>query len=209
MIISLDPSVDGDMLAETIASAVAEDGRIAEITHATAWSLNDKSPEPTVQKAAVDEGGPARVNERRRLDALQTEATRLIADELRAAGLYEQAARGPTPGRFEQAPVGPGFYSALEREVGAIDAKALTAFGWAERMKGLIIGERDSVITGAIVGVIVFVLLAGIDKALDSAGVAPKSPIGGAIVGAAIGGVMGVGAIIGAIIAAFIGAIRR
>jgi hypothetical protein len=32
----------------------------------------------------------------------------------------------------------PGFYSALEREVAAIDAKALTAAGWGERFKGLI-----------------------------------------------------------------------
>ena len=41
-------------------------------------------------------------------------------------------------GLLEQAPVTPGFYSALEREVGAIDAKALTASGWNERFKGLI-----------------------------------------------------------------------
>ena len=43
-----------------------------------------------------------------------------------------------SPRIFEQAPVAPGFYSALEREVGAIDAKALTASGWGERFKGLI-----------------------------------------------------------------------
>jgi hypothetical protein len=39
---------------------------------------------------------------------------------------------------LEQAPVAPGFYSALEREVTAIDAKALTAAGWGERLTGLV-----------------------------------------------------------------------
>jgi hypothetical protein len=56
----------------------------------------------------------------------------------------EQAVRRSSPNIMEQAavleqaPVTPGFYSALEREVGAIDAKALTASGWGERFKGLI-----------------------------------------------------------------------
>jgi GNAT superfamily N-acetyltransferase len=43
-----------------------------------------------------------------------------------------------SPMVFEQRPVTPGFYSALEREVAAIDAKALTAAGWGERLKGLV-----------------------------------------------------------------------
>ncbi len=43
-----------------------------------------------------------------------------------------------SPMVFEQRPVTPGFYSALEREVTAIDAKALTAAGWGERLKGLV-----------------------------------------------------------------------
>ena len=46
--------------------------------------------------------------------------------------IFEQAAR------LEQRPVTPGFYSALEREVGAIDAKALTADGWNQRLQGLV-----------------------------------------------------------------------
>jgi len=46
--------------------------------------------------------------------------------------LFEQAAM------FEQAPVSPGFYSALEREVAAIDSKTLTAAGWGERLRGLV-----------------------------------------------------------------------
>jgi hypothetical protein len=37
-----------------------------------------------------------------------------------------------------QSPVAPDFYSALDREVSIIDAKALTASGWNERFKGLI-----------------------------------------------------------------------
>jgi len=87
-----------------IEAKLGDDPLIVNIDHGEAWSLNDKSPEPTVKGATVDEGGPARVNERRRLDVLQTAATRLIADELRAAGLYEQAAtRGPARGGYDPA----------------------------------------------------------------------------------------------------------
>ena len=39
---------------------------------------------------------------------------------------------------FEQAAAGPAFYSALEREIAAIDSKTLSAAGWNERLKGLV-----------------------------------------------------------------------
>jgi hypothetical protein len=46
--------------------------------------------------------------------------------------VFEQAAM------FEQAPVSPGFYSALAKAVDAIDAKSLAPSGWKERIKGLV-----------------------------------------------------------------------
>jgi len=46
--------------------------------------------------------------------------------------LFEQAAM------FEQAPVSPGFYSALAKAVDAIDAKSIAPSGWKERIKGLV-----------------------------------------------------------------------
>jgi hypothetical protein len=46
--------------------------------------------------------------------------------------VFEQAAM------FEQAPVSPGFYSALAKSVDAIDAKSLAPSGWKERIKGLV-----------------------------------------------------------------------
>ena len=49
--------------------------------------------------------------------------------------IFEQVA---TMDAESMSPVFPDFYSALEREVEAIDAKALTAQAWGERFKGLI-----------------------------------------------------------------------
>jgi hypothetical protein len=49
--------------------------------------------------------------------------------------VFEQAA-GPQV--FEQRPITPGFYSALERELTALDAKAMAGSGWKERIKGLV-----------------------------------------------------------------------
>jgi len=46
--------------------------------------------------------------------------------------IMEQAAM------FEQAPVSPGFYSALAKSVNAIDAKSIAPSGWKERIKGLV-----------------------------------------------------------------------
>ena len=46
--------------------------------------------------------------------------------------VFEQAAM------FEQAPVSPGFYSALAKAVDAIDAKSIAPSGWKERIKGLV-----------------------------------------------------------------------
>ena len=43
-----------------------------------------------------------------------------------------------SPKLFEQAPVGPGFYSALAKAVDAIDAKSIAPAGWKERIKGLV-----------------------------------------------------------------------
>ncbi len=43
-----------------------------------------------------------------------------------------------SPKLFEQAPVSPGFYSALAKAVDAIDAKSIAPAGWKERIKGLV-----------------------------------------------------------------------
>ena len=47
--------------------------------------------------------------------------------------IFEQAA---IP--FAQAPISPGFYSALAKAVDAVDAKSMAASGWKERIKGLV-----------------------------------------------------------------------
>ena len=66
--------------------------------------------------------------------------TYLAGDEQDRQRAVREMARSPEAAGqvFFQRPVTPGFYSALEREVGAIDAKALTAAGWGERLKGLV-----------------------------------------------------------------------
>jgi hypothetical protein len=63
--------------------------------------------------------------------AVQNAAEQLREVEPPAAPL-EQAAM------FEQAPVSPGFYSALAKAVDAIDAKSIAPSGWKERIKGLV-----------------------------------------------------------------------
>ena len=76
---------------------------------------------------AADEGRRAEgAAGRRRDDVYRREATRLVARYL------------GEPSQFAQAPINPGFDSALEREVVAVDAKALTASDWAARTKALI-----------------------------------------------------------------------
>lgn len=52
--------------------------------------------------------------------------------------VLRQNARRSDTGTFQQSAVAPGFYSALERSIGAIDANALTGAGWRERLKGLL-----------------------------------------------------------------------
>ena len=102
MIISLDPGVDGAILANTISQAAAGDGRIVEITHATGWrSLDDtRITEDTAR--ATDEGRRAEgVAGRRRIDAYRREATRLVAEYLGDQGGFQQAAAGPARGGFD------------------------------------------------------------------------------------------------------------
>ncbi len=101
MVIGLNEGVDSGELARRIDAELGNDPLIVRIKHGEAWSLYDESPEQTVEGAAVDERGLARVDERRRLDALREQATELIVKELRAAGLYEQAAAGPARGGFD------------------------------------------------------------------------------------------------------------
>jgi len=93
------------MLAETIASAVAEDGRVVEITHATGWSSLDETRITDEAARAADEGrrtdGAAG---RRRVDVYRSEATRLVAEYLGEPERFEQAAvRGPARGGYDPA----------------------------------------------------------------------------------------------------------
>jgi hypothetical protein len=101
MIISLDPGVDGAILANTIATAVAGDGRIVEITHATGWRSLDETRITEEAARAADEGRRAEgAAGRRRVDAYRREATRLVAEYL-GTGILEQAAAGPARGGFD------------------------------------------------------------------------------------------------------------
>jgi hypothetical protein len=101
MIISLDPGVDGAILANTIATAVAGDGRIVEITHATGWRSLDETRITEEAARAADEGRRAEgAAGRRRVDAYRREATRLVAEYL-GTGILEQAAVGPARGGFD------------------------------------------------------------------------------------------------------------
>jgi hypothetical protein len=133
MIIGLEKGVDSGAIARRIERSLGNDPLIIDIEHGEAWSLNDVSQQQSIEGAAIDEGAIAPADQRRRLDALRAEATELIANELRGAGLFAQAARDTDSNRFDQASVSPDFYSALEREVTAIDAKALTAADWGNR----------------------------------------------------------------------------
>lgn len=102
MIISLDPGVDGAILANTIAANVAGDGRVLELTYDTGWrSLDDtRITDETVR--AQDEGRGAKGDVgRRRIDAYRREATRLVAEYLAQSGQYQQAARGLARGGFD------------------------------------------------------------------------------------------------------------
>jgi hypothetical protein len=98
MIIGLEAGVDSEELARRIDQAVGTDPRIVSIKHGEAWSLNDREPEPAVEGAAADQGRPARADERRRLDAIRGEASRLVNEQL---GRYSQAAVGPARGFFD------------------------------------------------------------------------------------------------------------
>ena len=101
MIISLDPGVDGAILADTIAAAVAGDGRIVEITHATGWRSLDETRITDEAARAADEGRRAEgAAGRRRVDAYRREATRLVSEYI-GTGILEQAARGPARGGYD------------------------------------------------------------------------------------------------------------
>ena len=56
----------------------------------------------------------------------------------RLRGIQRGEGAAPAAAPLEQAAATTQFYSALEREIPVIDAKALTASGWGERFKGLI-----------------------------------------------------------------------
>lgn len=73
-------------------------------------------------------------------DELATISVERAAGAERGIGelVLRQAARDSDTGTFQQSAVAPGFYSALERSIGSIDANALTGAGWRERLKGLI-----------------------------------------------------------------------
>ncbi len=102
MIISLNPGVDGAVLARTISDALAGDGRVVEITHDTGWRSLDETRIPDEAARAADEGRRAQgAPGRRRVDAYRREATRLVAQYLEEAGRYEQAAVGPARGGFD------------------------------------------------------------------------------------------------------------
>lgn len=101
MIIGLEEGVDSGDVARRIADELSDDPVIVSIKHGEAWSFNDVSKEEPIESQPIDERGLAPADQRRRLDALRTEATELIAKELRAAGLFEQAAPGPARGGFD------------------------------------------------------------------------------------------------------------
>ena len=101
MIIGLEEGVDSEPIARRIAEAVGDDPLIVSIKHGDAWSYNDVSKQQPIEGQPIDERGLAPADERRRLDALRAEATRLIADALRAEGIFEQAATGPARGGFD------------------------------------------------------------------------------------------------------------
>jgi hypothetical protein len=60
-----------------------------------------------------------------------------VSPEARGEVLF-QAAPVSGPRIFEQAPVTPGFYSAMATAIDAIDAKSMAASGWKDRIKGLV-----------------------------------------------------------------------
>ena len=61
-----------------------------------------------------------------------------LADAAAANADAVRSGSAADTGTFQQSAVAPGFYSALERSIGSIDANALTGAGWRERLKGLI-----------------------------------------------------------------------
>lgn len=102
MIISLDPGVDGAILADILSEAVTGDGRVIEITHATGWrSLDETRPTDEAARAADEGRRTEGTAGQRRVDAYRSEATRLVAEYLKQAGILEQAARGPARGTFD------------------------------------------------------------------------------------------------------------
>lgn len=102
MIISLDPGVDGAILANTIAANVAGDGRVLELTYDTGWRSLDDTRITDETTRAQDEGRGAKGDVgRRRIDAYRREATRLVAEYLAQSGQYQQAARGLARGGFD------------------------------------------------------------------------------------------------------------
>jgi hypothetical protein len=102
MIISLDPGVDGAILANTIAANVAGDGRVLELTYDTGWRSLDDTRITNETVRAQDEGRGAKGDVgRRRIDAYRREATRLVAEYLAQSGQYQQAARGLARGGFD------------------------------------------------------------------------------------------------------------
>ncbi len=102
MIISLDPGVDGAILADTISEAVTGDGRVVEITHATGWrSLDETRPTDEAARAADEGRRTEGAAGRRRVDAYRSEATRLVSEYLEQPEIFEQAARGEARGGYD------------------------------------------------------------------------------------------------------------
>lgn len=126
MLIGLDEGVDAEALAGKISAELAGDARVVSVEHGEAWSSYDETRQSEAAGATDVAGDKGQAVQRRRLDAFRAEATSRVADAIGESGTFQQSA------------VAPGFYSALERSIGAIDANALTASGWRERLKGLV-----------------------------------------------------------------------
>jgi hypothetical protein len=102
MVIAIDKGVDTDVLARTIADAVAGDSRVIGITQYEGWTSYDETrinaPTPS---AEGDDRGAEGVAGRRRIDVYRLEAKRLVEQYLGESAILEQAAAGPARGGID------------------------------------------------------------------------------------------------------------